>query len=157
MKKLILSIALGIFTIASLTAQNNDQEIGLIGSILKSEIKVFFAQNIELASSEANLFWEIYEEYEEAVKPVSRERIKLMEEIIKKGGELTQDELDAKIILLQKSQKKRFDLRNKYYKVYKKKLSVKVAAQFYQIDSYIYTHIAASLNEGMPLVKPKAN
>lgn len=155
MRKLILSLAIGLLTINISSAQNTNQEIGLIGSILKSEIKVFFAQNIELKTSQNELFWQIYDQYEEEVKPISVQRFKLLEQVIERGGELTKEELDKKIIALNKSNNKRMKVRFKYYKIYKKKLGVKVASQFYQIDSYINTHIAATLNEGMPLIKPK--
>ncbi|MCT4587938.1 MAG: hypothetical protein N4A71_08965 [Carboxylicivirga sp.] len=155
MKKLILLLGIFIYATSATMAQDANQEMGLIGSILKSEIKVFFAQNIELKTTETEQFWEIYDQFENEVKPISIQRFKLLENIINKGGELTQDDLDNKIVTLNKSQDKRRKVRFKYYKIYKKKLGVKVASQFYQIDSYISTRIAASLNEGMPIILPK--
>ena len=155
MKKLILLLGIFIYATSATMAQDANQEMGLIGSILKSEIKVFFAQNIELKTTETEQFWEIYDQFENEVKPISIQRFKLLENIINKGGELTQEDLDNKIVTLNKSQDKRRKVRFKYYKIYKKKLGVKVASQFYQIDSYISTRIAASLNEGMPIILPK--
>ena len=135
-------------------AQMNEQEIDLMSSILKSEVKVFFAQNIELATNEAEVFWQTYDEYNAELKPVSKQRIELLKGVIEKGDELTEEELDNKIMSLSKILKKRQSIRMKYYKVLKKKLGVKVASQFYQIDGYIYTRIAASLNESMPIIVP---
>lgn len=155
MKKLILLLGIFIYATSATMAQDANQEMGLIGSILKSEIKVFFAQNIELKTTETEQFWETYDQFENEVKPISIQRFKLLENIINKGGELTQEDLDNKIVTLNKSQDKRRKVRFKYYKIYKKKLGVKVASQFYQIDSYISTRIAASLNEGMPIILPK--
>ncbi|GEM_PF-2214546 len=157
MRKLLLSFIVLASTSLTSVSQVTDQEIGLISSILKSEIKVFFAQNIELKTSEADLFWEIYDAYEAELKPLSNERIDLLKRIMQKGDNLTAEELDKKINALYKSQKKRIALRMKYYKTYKKKISPKVATQFYQIDGYIYTHVSASLNEGLPLIIPKEN
>ncbi|MBK3517626.1 hypothetical protein [Carboxylicivirga marina] len=154
MKKFLFATALCIGVFLNSSAQATDQEIGLIGSILKSEVKVFFAQNMELSTSEAETFWSIYDEYENELKPLSNQRIDFLKSLIEKGGELTEDELDDKVKLGVKINKKRISLRYKYYKTLKKQLSIKVAAQFYQIDAYIYTHISASLHEGMPLIVP---
>jgi len=154
MKKLLVLTLMSLLFFVCSKAQVSNQELGLIGSILKSEIKVYFAQNIELATHEAEAFWAIYDEYEVNLKPISEQRIKLLKRIIDKGGELTESELDAEILSLNKIVKKRQALRIKYYKIFKKKQGVRVASQFYQIDGYIYTRIAASLNESMPLVVP---
>lgn len=154
MRKLILSALVGLFSVVSAVAQMSEEEVGLMRSILKSEVKVYFAQNIELTTSEAAPFWEIYEAYEDELKPSSDARIKLMREIIKAEGVLSEEEVDAKIMEAIKLQKKRRDVRIKYYKLYKKKMGVKVAAQFYQLDQYINTLVTASLNEGMPIVMP---
>ncbi len=157
MKKLLYVFILCSFAILPANAQNTDQEIGLIGSILKSEIKVFFAQNIELKTNESETFWSIYDQYESDLRTTSNQRIDLLKRIIEKGDELTEKDLDSKISELNKISKKRIDLRYKYYKLYKKKINVKVASQFYQIDSYIFTHISAALNEGIPLIIPKTD
>jgi len=154
MRKILIMLVAACFVSNIAKAQMNEQEIDLMSSILKSEVKVFFAQNIELATNEAEVFWQTYDEYNAELKPVSKQRIELLKGVIEKGDELTEEELDNKIMSLSKILKKRQSIRMKYYKVLKKKLGVKVASQFYQIDGYIYTRIAASLNESMPIIVP---
>lgn len=154
MKKLLFILTIGFISMSAIKAQVTDDEIGLVKSILKSEVKVFFAQNVELSTSEAEPFWEIYDQYEAELKPLSNERIDLLKAVIEKEGKQSEEEMDAKIMLLAKIQKKRQALRIKYYKTLKKKLGVKVASQFYQVDTYIYTNITASLNEGLPIIVP---
>lgn len=157
MKKLLLIIYILAAGISGVNAQKTEQELGLIGSILKSEIKVFYAQNIKLSTSESEAFWAIYDEYEAALKPISNQRVELLKEIIAKEGALSEDELDKKIIALDKAQKDRQKLRMKFYKKFKKELGMKVAAQFYQIDGYIYTHINATIIESLPIIIPEKN
>jgi hypothetical protein len=154
MKRLLFISVICFVTLFTSKAQSTDDEIGLISSILKSEIKVFFAQNIELATSENELFWSIYDQYEADLKPLGNERIKLFKAVIDNSGKVSGEQLDKKISDLHKLNKKRQDLKFKYYKILKKKISLKVAAQFYQIDSYIQTNINASINEGIPLIVP---
>jgi len=157
MRKLLVLLVLGLSLSTISKAQVTDQEMSLVGSILKSEVKVFFAQNIKLATDEAEVFWATYDDYNDALKPISEQRVELLKEVIEKGGELTEDELDAKIMSLSKILKKRQTIRMKYYKILKKKLGIKVASQFYQIDGYIYTRISASLNESLPIIVPVKN
>ncbi|WP_439183996.1 hypothetical protein [Carboxylicivirga taeanensis] len=155
MKKQLLAICIFLMALSGIKAQNSDQEIDLISSILKSEIKVFFAQNMKLSTTDTETFWRIYDEFEQALKPLSHQRINLLKEIIKKEGALSDTEVDEKIALLYKTQKSRLALRIKYYKKIKKELGISVAAQFYQIDSYIFTQVAASINESIPMFGPQ--
>ncbi len=158
MKKILMIICISVIASASgINAQNTDPEIGLIKSMLKSEIKVFFAQNIKLKTSETETFWNIYDEYEAAMKPLSSQRIDLITNIIDKKGVLSEEELDKKIMALNKSLKARQALRMKYYKKFKKQLGIGIASQFYQIDGYIYTHINATMNESLPIIIPGKN
>lgn len=155
MKKLIFTICLFAAMLSLTNAQTSEQELSLINSILKSEVKVFFAQNIKLSTAQTESFWNIYDEYEVALKPLSNQRIDLLKEIIKKEGVLNEEEFDKKIATLYKIQKDRLALRMKYYKKIKKELGIGIAAQFYQIDSYIYTQISANFNENFPIMVPE--
>lgn len=157
MKKLFFTICLFASLLSLSNAQTNEQELSLISSILKSEVKVFFAQNIKLSTAQTETFWKIYDEYEVALKPISNQRIDLLKEIIKKEGVLNEVEFDKKIATLNNIQKDRLALRMKYYKKLKKQLGIGIAAQFYQIDSYIYTQISASLNGSFPIIVPEKN
>lgn len=154
MRKLFLVLAIGLMSGFSVSAQMSDEEVDLMKSILKSEVKVFFAQNIKLKTSETEQFWELYEAYEEELKPTGNSRIALMKEIVQAEGKLSPEQVDGKIMEAIKLQKKRRGLRVKYYKLYKKKMGIDIAAQFYQLDQYISTLVTASLSEGMPFVVP---
>ncbi len=152
MRRLLFVLLVGLMSTFSAFSQMSDEEVDLMKSILKSEVKVFFAQNLKLKTTEAEQFWNIYDSYEEELKPTSKARIALMRDIVQAEGKLPEAEVDAKIKEAIKLQKKRRDLRVKYYKLYKKKMSVQIASQFYQLDQYISTLVTASLNEGMPFV-----
>ncbi|MCG8578558.1 MAG: hypothetical protein MI866_01485 [Bacteroidales bacterium] len=154
MKRLLFILGICLTVLTTSKAQSTDQEIGLIGSILKSEIKVYFAQNIELSTSENEVFWSIYDQYETDLKPLGNERIKLFQSVVDTSGKVSAEVLDKNIGELHKLNKKRQDLKYKYYKLLKKKLGIKVAAQFYQIDSFIQTNINASISAGLPLIVP---
>ncbi|WP_430813269.1 hypothetical protein [Carboxylicivirga sp. RSCT41] len=154
MKRLLFMMGICLLTLSTTKAQTTDQEISLITSILKSEIKVFYAQNLELTTGESELFWSIYDQYEVDLKTLSNERIKLLQAVLTNPEEVSAENLDKNISGLHKLNKQRQDLKFKYYKLLKKKVSLKVATQFYQIDSYLHTNINASLSESIPLIVP---
>ncbi|WP_430810843.1 MULTISPECIES: hypothetical protein [unclassified Carboxylicivirga] len=154
MRKRLFPLLVSLLITVGIKAQNSDQEIDLISSILKSEIKVFFAQNMTLSTHEAEKFWTLYDAYEESLKPLSNQRINMMKAVISADKDISEEALDKKIIELSKIQKARQNLRLKYYKRIKKELGIPIASQFYQIDGYIYTNIAASLSQSMPIIVP---
>ncbi|MBS2098046.1 hypothetical protein [Carboxylicivirga linearis] len=154
MKKIYLTVLAAWVAVVSLSAQVSEQEANLMRSILKSEVKVFFAQNIKLKSSEANMFWEIYDLYEEELLPVGNRRVAILQEIVKGKGKLSEDDADRLINEAEKIDKQRKKVRWKYYKILKKKMSTSIAVQFYQLDAFIHSQVTAAINEGGALVIP---
>nr|WP_319401624.1 hypothetical protein [uncultured Carboxylicivirga sp.] len=157
MKKIVLMMAVGVFFNLSLRAQVSTQEVNLMKSILKSEVKVFFAQNMKLKTNEANQFWEIYDMYEAELLPIGNHRIEILRKIVGEKATLNESDIDNLIREAGKLDKQRSKVRNKYYNLCKKKLNIGIAAQFYQLDVYIRTHIAAAILEGSPLVMSSQN
>lgn len=154
MKKIYLTVLAAWVVVVSLSAQVSEQEANLMRSILKSEVKVFFAQNIKLKSSEANMFWEVYDLYEEELLPVGNRRVAILQEIVKGKGRLSEDDADRLINEAEKIDKQRKKVRWKYYKILKKKMSTSIAVQFYQLDAFIHSQVTAAINEGGTLVVP---
>nr|WP_321453223.1 hypothetical protein [uncultured Carboxylicivirga sp.] len=157
MKKIVLMMAVGVFINLSLRAQVSTQEVNLMKSILKSEVKVFFAQNMKLKTTEVNQFWEIYDMYEAELLPIGNHRIEILRKIVGEKGALNESDIDNLIREASKLDKQRSKVRNKYYNLCKKKLNIGIAAQFYQLDVYIRTQIAAAIMEGSPLVVSSKN
>ncbi|TAJ05095.1 hypothetical protein DMA11_23585 [Marinilabiliaceae bacterium JC017] len=152
MRKLILLLAVVLFA-GIANAQITNEEIALVKSILNSERKVFFAQNMDLTTVQSEIFWDIYEDYEKEKAPIGNLSIKLFKRLIKE-----EDTLDDKTLIeLQKSslknQQRRLALKKKYFNIIRKKIDVDVAVRFTQIDEYVNTMVSASLLESMPLVK----
>lgn len=155
MRKLVLVIVVAVISLTSINGQVSDQEADLMKSILKSEMKVYFAQNISLKTDQNKLFWEIYESFEDELKPIVNARLSLLKDIMDNDAELPEEKIDKMINEAISLQKKRIMVRSKYYKMYKKKMGMNIASQFYQLDVYINNLMAVALNEGTPFVTPK--
>jgi len=59
--------------------------------------KSVFAQNIYLKSTEANLFWEIYDLYEEEFLPIGNRRAAILQKILAGEGKLNETDADRLI------------------------------------------------------------
>ena len=155
MKKKIF-LLIGIITVG-LTAfsQVTTQEIELVKSILKSERKVFFVQNMQLSTEEFNRFWPIYDKYQEEESKVQASVISDYKKMVNQSDELTDEELEKININYFKRRKKMVALQLKYYKMVKKELGVGAATRFLQIDRFVDATIRATLFSEMPLIQKK--
>ena len=154
MKKVFLLI--GIITVG-LTAfsQVTTQELELVKSILKSERKVFFVQNMQLSTEEFNRFWPIYDKYQEEESKVQANVISDYKKMVNESDKLTDEELDKINKNYFSRRKKMVALQMKYYKMVKKELGTEAATRFLQIDRFVDATIRATLFSEMPLIKKK--
>ena len=154
MRKIFL--LLGIITIGfSAFSQVSTDELQLIKSILKSERKVFFVQNMQLTTEEFNRFWPIYDKYEAEESKVQASTINDFKMMVNQGNKLTDEELDKINKNYFARRKKMNALEMKYYKIVKKEFGIGAATRFLQIDRYVDATIRASLFAEMPLIEKK--
>jgi len=154
MKKFLL-LLIAVIGLGSAQAQISNEEFELVRSIFNSERKVLFAQNMELSTQQAELFWPVYEAYEKEKAPMGNARVKLVKQLVDDADKLTDDKIDALYKESFALTMKRMKLRRKYYKIIKKQVNTEVAARFLQLDEYVNTAITAQLLDGIPLVGVK--
>ena len=154
MKKFFFLI--GIMAV-SFTAysQVTTEELELVKSILHSERKVFFVQNMNLSTSEYDRFWPIFNNYRDEASKVQASAITDYKKMVNEGDKLSPDELDVINKDYFKRRKKMIALQGKYYKIIKKEFNTGAATRFLQIDRFVDATIRASLFSEMPLVKEK--
>ncbi len=154
MKKLFFLI--GIIAIGiTAKSQVTIEELELVRSILHSERKVFFVQNMNLSTGEYDRFWPIFDKYNAEEAKVQASAITDYKKMVNKGDNLTNEELDVINKDYFKRRKKMIDLQNKYYKIVKKEFGTGAATRFLQIDRFVDTTIRASLFADMPLIEKK--
>jgi len=154
MKKIFLLI--GIITVGiSAFSQVTTDELELVRSILKSERKVFFVQNMELTTEEFNKFWPIYDKYQEEESKVQANVISDYKKMVNEGDNLSEEELEKINKNYFARRKKMVALQMKYYKLVKKELGIGAATRFLQIDRFVDATIRATLFSEMPLIEKK--
>jgi hypothetical protein len=94
----------------------------------------------------------LYDEYETARKELGKDRLDALTAYVEnydKMDEAKYDETIGKMISLRDSNDKLLD---KYYKKVKKASGSKVAAQFFQLESYFMSQIRATIMEEIPYI-----
>ncbi|HTF20091.1 MAG TPA: hypothetical protein VK658_18605 [Chryseolinea sp.] len=143
-----------VFLFVSLAtfAQSNKEDVDLIQSIYGKEKKDVVAQFIKLEGAQKDAFWKLYDEYETKRKALGQQRVALLERYAKNYTTLddpTTDKLTTDMMKLGASTDK---LITTYYKKMKKASTVKAAAQFVQIESYLLSEVRASIFESIPII-----
>jgi len=138
-----------VFTTVSFS-QSNTEEIDFYQSIFGMGKKQAVAEFLELGNDD--LFWSIYDEYEEGRKELGKKRIDLLNNYADNYLTLTDEktnELIEEMISLRTQLDKHI---NSYYNKVKKESGAKVAAQFYQVEYYILVAIRVTIMVEIPFI-----
>jgi|26BtaG_2_1085354.scaffolds.fasta_scaffold00001_381 Spy/CpxP family protein refolding chaperone len=153
MKNVIFILTLVFLTLSSsIMAQSNKEEIDMDQALFGMEKKAAVAEFIQLDGSKSDIFWNIYDEYETKRKDLGRRRMSLLNSYVDSYDSLddaSTGRILKEMINLQTSNDK---LMNTYAKKIEKKVDVKTAAQFYQIEGYVLSKIRTAIMENIPVI-----
>jgi len=152
MKNLIVFFLL----LCGTTAVAQKTEAELVRSAFQLEKKALVADYLQMSNDEAEKFWPIYNQYEAQRIDAFTRRFKLIDTYlvnIEKGiAEVHADEMVKESAAIQK---KELELRQKYYKLIKKSISLPVAARFYQVEDAINVAVRNELYGNLPVAVRK--
>jgi hypothetical protein len=152
MKKMTFILTLLVTASLALQAQLPKEEVEFFQSIFGMEKKAVVQGFVSLNDEQQANFWSLYDEYETARKAHGQKRLTLLAKYVDNYLELD----DAKTEQIMKEMmalgKEYNSLINKYYKRIKKANGIKVAAQFYQIETYFQSAIRLALMEEIPFI-----
>jgi len=151
MKKLILAAIIAIFAFAA-NAQSNTEEIDLMQSVYGMQKKDLVAKHMKLEADQADLFWQIYDEYEVARKEIGLKRVKNIELYAEKYGNLTNEDADVLIKASIEIQSDFIKLWQKTYKKMAKSINSVTAAQFIQAESFFENMVRQELSMEIPFI-----
>jgi len=151
MKKLIIVAIIAVFAITA-KAQSNAEEIALMQSVYGMQKKDLIAKHMKLEAGQADLFWQLYDEYEVARKEIGLKRLKNIELYAEKYENLTGEDANAIIKASMDVQKSFISLWEKTYKNMSKSISPVSAAQFIQAEMFFENMIRQELSMDIPLI-----
>jgi len=151
MKKLILVAIIAVFAITA-KAQSNTEEITLMQSVYGMQKKDLIAKHMKIEAGQAELFWQMYDEYEVARKEIGLKRVKNIEMYAEKYEKLTNEDADMLIKASMGVQTSFITLWEKTYKKMAKSISPVTAAQFIQAEMFFENMVRQELSMDIPLI-----
>lgn len=115
--------------------------------------KQAIAANVTLTDTEAIKFWPVYEQYSAELKKITDAKNALIKEYAEEYGSLTDEQADSLIGRWLDSDIAAFELRKKYFPIFRKVLPGKVAATFFQVEHCINAMIDLQLTSQLPLMQ----
>jgi hypothetical protein len=152
MKKSLLFLGLALIFSCFVKAQSNKEEIDLFQSVFGMEKKAIVSDFLKLDDAKAPAFWALYDQYETARKEHGKKRIELLQKYAESYATLDDaktDEIMKEMIALGNEYDK---LILSYYKKIKKTSGSKVAAQFFQLETYFQSMIRTEIFGNIPFI-----
>lgn len=144
-------LALGVIPTAAMAMSAQERE--LLREKVRADKKLFISQNMGLTESEAVGFWPVYDRYQKEREALTNRMISLIEDYAK--GYEAMDDATAKGLLDRylAIQGDRLKLRKNYLPDFRKVLSDKKVARYYQLENKIRSVVMFQLAAKIPFVK----
>ncbi len=145
---------LGLLISSSALAQQAREQVELSRSIIQTERQIIVASNMGLTEQEAEAFWPVFKDFQEALRKVSDRRANLILELAKEfnslSGEKAQEMLKESLSI----QAERTKLKQKFIGRFNKVLPPKKVVRYFQIENKLDSVIDYELAARIPLVRP---
>ena len=130
-----------------------DEEIALMRSDLRSNRKKVIAANMKFAPDEAQWFWPTYEQYVNELVNMNNAKYALIKEYLQNEN-MTDEQADSLSKRWIDVDASVVQLRLKYVPIFRKVLSAKSTAMFFQLDRRVQLMIDLQLASSIPLIQP---
>jgi hypothetical protein len=131
-----------------------DEDIQLLRKDIRAQRKQIIAANMTLSESEAEKFWPVYEQYVSDLVKLNGTKYALIRQYVQTRGALTDAEADSAVNQWVSVDQSVADLRRKYIPLFRKVLSPKSTALFYQLDRRVQLMIDLQLASSIPIIQP---
>jgi hypothetical protein len=159
MKKLIPAIALFVFALSgarSASAQDPlDEDIKLFRSDLRSERKQIIAANMNLGDKEVEQFWPLFERYTQEIVAKQDEKYALLKKYAQNYLTMTDEQAEQYIRGRASVDQAIQEVRLKYLPLFRKVLSGKATARFFQLDWRLGLLMDLQLASQTPVIDPR--
>jgi len=125
----------------------------LVREKIKADKKLFVAENMQLTEAEAKAFWPVYESFQKDQGKLVDRTQKLINDYAQNYqtmNDATAKKLTDEMIAIEND---RLKLRKDYLPKFRKVLSDKKAARYYQLENKIFAVVSYELAKVIPLVK----
>ena len=131
----------------------SNEDVKLFRKDLRSLKKQIIASNIELTDEEAQQFWPIYDRYTAELTQIMDKKFELISDYLQNYDTLNDKEADEYIEGRAAVEESLLQLRLKYLPIFRKVLSGKTTALFFQLDWRIGLVTDLQLSSQVPTVE----
>jgi hypothetical protein len=131
-----------------------DEDISLLRKDVRSLKKQIIAANMGLTDAEAQQFWPVYDRYTAELTAITDKKYALIKEYTLSYNNLTGDQAESYIKGRAAVDESIMRLRLKYLPVFRKILSAKATALYFQMDWRLGLIMDLQLASQTPLVEP---
>ena len=131
-----------------------DEHIRMMRKDIRSQRKQIIAANMKLTDSEAEKFWPVYEQYVSDLVNINGTKYALIKQYVETRGVLTDAEAETAVDQWVGVDQSVAELRKRYIPIFRKVLSPKNTALFYQIDRRVKLMIDLQLASSLPMIEP---
>ena len=131
-----------------------DEDIKLFRKDVRSGKKQIIAANLSLTDSEAQQFWLIYDQYTAELATITDSKYSLIKGYAQNYATLTGEQAEQYIKGRAAVEQSIMELRLKYFPIFRKVLSGKSTALFFQMDWRLGLIVDLQLASQIPLVEP---
>lgn len=132
----------------------SDEDIQMLRKDIRAQRKDLIAVNMRLMPDEAEKFWPVYEQYISELVATNNKKYALIKQYVQTGGVFTDAEAEEAVRQWVALDESVAALRRKYIPIFRKVLSPKNEAMFYQLDRRVQLMIDLQLMALIPMVEP---
>ena len=130
-----------------------DDFIELLRKDVRSQKKQIIAENMDLSDAEAEKFWPVYDRYAAELSRIYDTKITLLNDYVENYSSMTGEQAENYIRKRAEVEQSIMQLRLKYMPAFRKVLSGRETALFYQLDWRLGLAIDVELVQ-VPLINP---
>lgn len=135
-------------------AASMDEQIAMLRSDLRSSRKQIIAANMKLTDTEAEKFWPLYEQYVAELVKINDAKYALVKEYLQ-NTQMTEEQADGVSKRWVEVDASVVQLRLKYIPIFRRTLTAKGTAMFFQLDRRVQMMIDLQLASSIPLIQPE--
>jgi hypothetical protein len=125
----------------------------LVREKIQADKKLLIAENMQLTEAEAKAFWPVYESYQKDMGKIVERTKKLIEDYAKNYQTMTDATAKKLVNEMLVIENERLKLRRAYLPKFRKVLSEKKVARYYQLENKIHAVVMYELAKIIPLMK----
>ena len=150
---IVLVAMLTVFVVSPMAQEKPADNMQLVREKIKTDKKLFIAQNMNLTESEAKVFWPVYENYQKDLAKLVDKTVKLVENYAANYQTMTEEAAKELINGYLAIEGERVTLMKSFLPKFRKVLPEKKVARYYQLENKIDAVVSYGLAKQIPLVK----